>query len=75
MTKTIKELKQCSSPVDWTKLAKLTLARLILFNKRRRAEVKDLQVDDLLNRPKWAVDFTGEMELTLSDADKLLASR
>jgi hypothetical protein len=44
----IKELsiavRQSKHAADWTELAKFTMARLISFNKRRRAEVKDLKV-------------------------------
>ncbi|XP_021349971.1 uncharacterized protein LOC110448181 [Mizuhopecten yessoensis] len=39
-------LREHPMACDWTKLAKLTMCRLILFNKRMRAEVKDLKVDD-----------------------------
>lgn len=60
---------------DWTRLAKLTMSRLILFNKRRRAEVKDLKVKDYLERPQWQSDTADEMELALSPVDKMLASR
>ena len=37
----------------WTRLAKLTMTRLIMFNKRRRAEVKDLTVKQYMERPNW----------------------
>ncbi|OWF40515.1 hypothetical protein KP79_PYT19054 [Mizuhopecten yessoensis] len=68
-------LREHPMACDWTKLAKLTMCRLILFNKRRRAEVKDLKVDDYETRPNWQDDQSGEFEMALSSADKLLASR
>jgi hypothetical protein len=68
-------LKKQESVEDWIKLAKLTLCRLIVFNKRRPAEVKDLKVDDYENRPKWKEEQRGEFAMTLSAADKLLADR
>jgi len=37
----------------WTRLAKLTMTRLIMFNKRRRAEVKDMTVKQYMERPNW----------------------
>ena len=60
---------------DWVTLAKLTLSRLILFNKRRRAEVKDLKVADYQSRPDWKKEQRGEFEMALSSADKILANR
>lgn len=40
-------------PADWTEQAKKVMARLIMFNKRSRAEVRDRTVDEYLKRPKW----------------------
>jgi hypothetical protein len=68
----VKDKKQ---PSDWVQLAKLTMSRLILFNKRRRAEVKDLKVREYLNRPKWHTEAAGEMAMALSATDRLLANR
>ncbi len=68
-------LKESKLPEEWTKLSKLTCCRLILFNKRRRAEVKDLKCQDYQNRPNWKVEQKGEFEMALSTADKLLAER
>lgn len=59
----------------WLKLAKFTMCRLILFNKRRRAEVKDMKVDDYQKRPNWKEDQNGEWNMALSSADKVLANR
>jgi len=46
------KVKQDPVPADWSQLAKLTMTRLIMFNKRRRAEVKDLTVKQYTERPK-----------------------
>jgi len=51
------------------------MSRLITFNKRRRAEVKDLKVQQFLQRPNWNSDSSGELALALSPVDRLLASR
>lgn len=59
----------------WTDLAQLTMCRLILFNKRRRAEVKDLKVCEYLKRPNWKDEDNGEFGLALSEVDRLLADR
>ena len=75
MTDTATRLEKFKLKSDWTWLAKLTLSRLILFNKRRRAEVKDLKVDDYLRRPKWNEDENGEMQMALTKTDAVLAKR
>jgi hypothetical protein len=62
-------------PPDWLSLAKFTMSRLILFNKRRRAEVRDLKVEEYIHRPQWHQQAAGEMELALSATDRLLAKR
>ena len=59
----------------WLKLAKYTMARLIVFNKRRRAEVSELKVQQFLNRPPWHSEIHGEMKQSMSQTDQLLASR
>ena len=67
MNNKIRNLQEAPS-----ELAKLTLTRLILFNKRRRAEVKDVKVDTYLQRSKWHKDTNQEMLLSLSETDKFL---
>jgi hypothetical protein len=74
--KSVMESVRCTpTPENWTRLAKLTLARLILFNKRRRGEAKDLKVKEYLERPDWNKDASGEMEMALLPVNKLLARR
>jgi hypothetical protein len=75
MTETIDEVKKSSYGKDWNWLAKLTLCRLILFNKRRPAEVKDVKLFDYISRPRWKDDESGEMRMAMSETDKLLAAR
>ena len=62
-------------PASWVKLAKCVMCRLIMFNKRRRAEVRELRVEDYLARPVWNSDMSGEMALALTAVDRLLAQR
>lgn len=57
----------------WNRLAKATMCRLILFNKRRVAEVDDLPVEDFQKRPKWT--STEEFEESLTDMEKTFAKR
>lgn len=67
------KLKKHHGPEDWVLLAKFVMCRLILFNKRRRAEVRELKVSEYLARPNWKNDNSGEMSLALSSVDRLLA--
>ncbi|XP_061167349.1 uncharacterized protein LOC133176206 [Saccostrea echinata] len=59
--------------VAWNRLAKATMCRLILFNKRRVAEVEDLPVEYFQKRPKWT--STEEFEESLTDMEKNFAKR
>lgn len=72
---TMESLHKICRAEDWTRLAKLTLCRLILFNKRRRSEVKDLKVTEFKFRPNWQQEQRGEFEMALSTSDRLLAQR
>ena len=62
MQQTFILLKTARKACDWVTLAKLTLSRLILFNKRRRAEVKDLKVADYQSRPDWKKEQRGNVK-------------
>ena len=67
------EKKPCS--ITWARLARLTLCRLILFNKRRRAEVKDLKLAEYETRPNWKKEQQGEFRMALSTSARMLAER
>ena len=66
-------IKSNKDPSAWSHLAKATMCRLILFNKRRVAEVEDLPLEDFLKRPKWT--STGEFEDSLTEMEKIFAKR
>jgi hypothetical protein len=68
-------VKRSRRPQDWIELAKFVMTRLILFNKRRRAEVRELRVDEYLARPKWDDEQGGEMMAALRPVDRQLAKR
>jgi len=68
-------LQRDQQATDWTWSAKLVMTRLIMFNKRRRAEVKDMTVADYVERPNWHTRENGELQMALSQSDALLASR
>ena len=69
------ELMKSATPEAWVKLAKFSMSRLILFNKRRRAEVRELKVKDYLTRPNWRDDDCGEMAMALTPMDRQMAQR
>ena len=48
------------------------MCRLILFNKRLRAEVRELKVQEYIERSRWNDAAAGEMALALSPVDRLL---
>ena len=75
MQELVQKLENRPNPQDWISMAKFTMTRLILVNKRRRAEVRELKVDEYLARPKWHKEQAGEMSLALSSIDRLLAER
>ena len=75
MMEKIQILKDSPNSRDWSNLAILTLCRLILFNKRRRAEVKDLKILDYSERPDWKAEGGDEFEKSLSTTDKIMYKR
>lgn len=71
----MQQLAKAHSAEHWQLLAKFVLSRLILFNKRRRAEVRELKVSEYLARPKWKESIAGEIAMALSPTDRVLAQR
>jgi len=69
------QLAKDHSTQQWVLLAKFVLSRLILFNKRRRAEVRELKVSEYLARPKWKDSIAGELSMALSQTDRVLVER
>ena len=68
-------LEENLEPSQWTQLAKLVMTRLIIFNKRRRAEVKDMKVKDYVERPQWHSRENGELRMAMSKTDAVVANR
>ncbi|PIK38798.1 hypothetical protein BSL78_24353 [Apostichopus japonicus] len=59
---------------DYRLLQKMTLARLIVFNKRRPAEMAKLPVASILNRPQWEKCEINELAHNLNALEKELSS-
>ncbi|XP_068712639.1 uncharacterized protein [Montipora foliosa] len=60
---------------SWSKLAQATLARLVMFNKRRGGEASRMLLKSYLNRPDWNQVNNPEIMSTLSEFEKELSKR
>ncbi|KAJ8321305.1 hypothetical protein KUTeg_001163 [Tegillarca granosa] len=60
---------------QWRKLASVTLAKIILFNKRRESEASKLLVDTFTKRPDWRLSANEEIMETLDNLEKQLMNR
>ncbi|XP_052264132.1 uncharacterized protein LOC127867138 isoform X19 [Dreissena polymorpha] len=69
----VRVLRACPNPGSWTRLAKATMCRLYIFNKRRIAEVEDMLLEAYQNRPEWT--GTEEFRASLSDTEREFAKR
>lgn len=54
---------------QWANLAKATLTRVILFNKRRSGETAMLQIKQFVNRQDWSA-CSSDMKKSLSSLEK-----
>lgn len=73
MEKEIRVLQACPNPSTWTRLAKATMCRLYIFNKRRIAEVENMLLETYKKRPEWS--GTEEFRASLSETEKEFAKR
>jgi hypothetical protein len=73
-----KVLQQSSGRViqhnDWLDLAKATLARIIIFNKRRYGETSKLEVELFQGRPNWA-NCSSALKASLTPLELRLSER
>ena len=58
----------------WGNLAKATLARVIIFNKRRSGETATLQIKQFEGRPKWA-NCSPPLKASLTPLERQLCER
>lgn len=63
-----------SKAKQYLALSKVTLCRLILFNKRRVSELSEMKIESYMNRPSWTQDCE-EIKNGLSDIEKEMAKR
>lgn len=76
---TIKELTVTLNlehfPQNWFRLAAATLARIIIFNRRRSGEASRMTLNHYACRPEWSAQCTSELKKTLTPLETALASR
>ena len=78
----IKEMRQCIDQLQeaplysiWRKLAQLTMARMIIFNKRRGGEVSKLLLETYISRPNWKDATNQEVMSSLQPLEQKLLER
>ena len=59
----------------WNQLAQATLARLVMFKKRKGGEASRMLVESYVNRPHWSQVTNPEIMSTLSDFERQLSKR
>ena len=57
----------------WSDLAQATLARLVIFNKRRGGEASKLLIESFLERPHWSQVNSTKVLSSLSGFEKVLS--
>lgn len=68
-------LIKCSTAENWSRLAKLILCRIILFNKRRAGEASKMTLEQYSSRPSWSQQTTEELKTSLTPYELKLAER
>ncbi|KAG5892254.1 hypothetical protein JTB14_014624 [Gonioctena quinquepunctata] len=68
------DMRREKSFANWSKLASLTLSRIILFNKRRSGEAARMKVENYTNRPAWQSQSVAEMKESLTEFETKLAN-
>lgn len=71
----MRRLSQNSSYSLWRQLLELTLAAVIIFNKRRGGEVSKLLLDSYVKRPDWSRSANEEIVSSLTEVEKTLLKR
>lgn len=70
----IRKAKDNRSSLNYSNLASLTLARIIMFNKRRSGEIAKMTLTQYMSRPNWKNVGTEELKNSLSPLENKIAS-
>lgn len=73
MSSNVERLEQHPQLEVWSDLAQATLARLVIFNKRRGGEASKLLIESYLERPDWSQVNSTEVLSSLSGFEKELS--
>ena len=60
---------------DWSLLAKATLTRLVMFNKRRGGEASKIPLEAYQNRPDWSMVNSSDIVKSLDKVEQELSKR
>ncbi|XP_068679266.1 uncharacterized protein [Montipora foliosa] len=71
LSKVLTETKKVES---WNKLAKATLAKIIIFNKRRSGETATLEIEQFQRRPDWS-KCSSSLKESLTPLERRLCER
>ncbi|XP_067043919.1 uncharacterized protein [Acropora muricata] len=69
-----KVLTETKTVESWNKLAKATLARIIIFNKRRSGETATLEIEQFQGRPDWS-KCSSSLKESLTPLERRLCER
>lgn len=61
--------------INWSRLASVTLSKIILFNKRRSGEASKMTLQQYIARPNWTDECAAEFQKSLSAFETNLASK
>ena len=75
MSSSVQLLEEQPQLQAWSDLAQATLARLVMFNKRRGGEASKMLLDSYQNRPDWTKVNNPEMMSALSSFERELSRR
>lgn len=75
MFSSVKQLEEQPQLQAWSDLAQATLARLVIFNKRRAGEASKMLLNSPLSRPDWTKVNNPEIMSALSSFERELSRR
>lgn len=75
ITENSRQLKLSPTSKNWTALARLLLARVVMLNKRRSGEASKLLLNSYQGIPEWTKSATSEILSSLTPLEQRLSQR
>lgn len=75
LQKTYQDMETLPCEDNYFQLAKATLCKIIVFNKRRGGEVSRITLKDFTERPKWSSQKNEDISKSLTELEKKLAEK